>query len=71
MSWLHYRNSMSGEIVDRYRWDAGCIVEHVSNHSPRPLDFNAVVPETNDIESKTNAGSLSQWDQGEKYPGTT
>ncbi|KAK8068926.1 hypothetical protein PG994_005542 [Apiospora phragmitis] len=26
--WLHYRNSMSGEIVDRYRWDAGCIVEH-------------------------------------------
>ncbi|KAK8878886.1 snoal-like polyketide cyclase family protein [Apiospora arundinis] len=28
MSWLHYRNSMTGEIVDRYRWDAGCIVEH-------------------------------------------
>ncbi|KAK8097817.1 uncharacterized protein PG998_013303 [Apiospora kogelbergensis] len=22
MSWLHYNNIMSGEIVDRYRWDA-------------------------------------------------
>lgn len=28
MSWLNYRNSM-GEIVDRYRWEDGCIIEHV------------------------------------------
>lgn len=47
MSWLHYRNSMSGEIVDRSRWDAGCIAEHVSN-SPRGLLPRAVVPETNE-----------------------
>ncbi|XXH01529.1 hypothetical protein Hte_007889 [Hypoxylon texense] len=27
MSWLNYRNSF-GEIVDRYRWEDGCIIEH-------------------------------------------
>ncbi|KAI1385894.1 uncharacterized protein F4822DRAFT_356862 [Hypoxylon trugodes] len=27
MSWLNYKNSM-GEIVDRYRWEDGCIIEH-------------------------------------------
>ncbi|ORY56918.1 uncharacterized protein BCR38DRAFT_450356 [Pseudomassariella vexata] len=27
-SWLNYRVSGMGEIVDRYRWEAGCIVEH-------------------------------------------
>ncbi|KLU85065.1 hypothetical protein MAPG_04097 [Magnaporthiopsis poae ATCC 64411] len=27
--WLNYRNSF-GTIVDRYRWEKGCIVEHVS-----------------------------------------
>ncbi|KAI0003896.1 hypothetical protein F4779DRAFT_601086 [Xylariaceae sp. FL0662B] len=27
MSWLNYRNGM-GEIVDRYRWEDGCIIEH-------------------------------------------
>ncbi|KAI0381425.1 hypothetical protein F5Y04DRAFT_81888 [Hypomontagnella monticulosa] len=26
-SWLNYRNSF-GEIVDRYRWEDGCIIEH-------------------------------------------
>ncbi|KAI1654340.1 hypothetical protein F4813DRAFT_392845 [Daldinia decipiens] len=27
MSWLNYKNSF-GEIVDRYRWEDGCIMEH-------------------------------------------
>ncbi|KIH92903.1 hypothetical protein SPBR_03136 [Sporothrix brasiliensis 5110] len=26
--WLNYRAGGFGEVVDRYRWDAGCIVEH-------------------------------------------
>jgi predicted SnoaL-like aldol condensation-catalyzing enzyme len=29
-SWLNYRTSGFGEVVDRYRWEGGCIVEHVS-----------------------------------------
>src|SRR3569833_2094304 len=28
MSWVNYRGS-TGEVVDRFRWDAGCIAEHV------------------------------------------
>ncbi|KAF3059235.1 putative snoal-like polyketide cyclase family protein [Daldinia childiae] len=27
MSWLNYKNSF-GEIVDRFRWEDGCIIEH-------------------------------------------
>lgn len=27
--WLNYRSSF-GTIVDRFRWEAGCIAEHVS-----------------------------------------
>jgi hypothetical protein len=29
MSWVNYRAGGMGEIVDRFRWEAGCIVEHV------------------------------------------
>lgn len=29
-SWLNYNNSVFGEVVDRFRWEGGCIVEHVS-----------------------------------------
>lgn len=29
MGWLHYRSGF-GDVVDRYRWAGGCIVEHVS-----------------------------------------
>jgi predicted SnoaL-like aldol condensation-catalyzing enzyme len=29
-SWLNYRTGSFGEVVDRYRWEGGCIVEHVS-----------------------------------------
>ncbi|KAF5229462.1 hypothetical protein FANTH_14196 [Fusarium anthophilum] len=28
MGWLNYNASRIGEVVDRFRWDAGCIVEH-------------------------------------------
>jgi predicted SnoaL-like aldol condensation-catalyzing enzyme len=27
-SWLNYRTESFGEVVDRYRWDGGCIAEH-------------------------------------------
>jgi predicted SnoaL-like aldol condensation-catalyzing enzyme len=32
-SWLNYRTSGFGEVVDRYRWEGGCIVEHVSTNA--------------------------------------
>lgn len=28
MSWVNYQSSL-GQIVDRFRWEDGCIVEHV------------------------------------------
>ncbi|KAH6842184.1 hypothetical protein B0I37DRAFT_447696 [Chaetomium sp. MPI-CAGE-AT-0009] len=28
MSWVNYRSGGFGEVVDRFRWDAGCIAEH-------------------------------------------
>lgn len=28
--WLNYRSTF-GTIVDRFRWEGGCIVEHVSD----------------------------------------
>ena len=28
-SWLNYRTAAFGDVVDRFRWDGGCIVEHV------------------------------------------
>ncbi|KAI1371604.1 hypothetical protein F4677DRAFT_435111 [Hypoxylon crocopeplum] len=28
MGWLDYKTNSSGEVVDRFRWKAGCIVEH-------------------------------------------
>ncbi|KAF4998384.1 hypothetical protein FDECE_11811 [Fusarium decemcellulare] len=30
--WLNYNSSAVGEIIDRFRWDAGCIVEHPLHH---------------------------------------
>lgn len=53
MSWVNYQSSL-GNIVDRFRWEAGCIVEHVCKFPcPHPrLD-------------RTNN---SKWDQGEQFP---
>ncbi|KAK0707947.1 hypothetical protein B0H67DRAFT_325167 [Lasiosphaeris hirsuta] len=28
MSWVNYGTSQFGEIVDRFRWEGGCIAEH-------------------------------------------
>ncbi|KAL2265082.1 hypothetical protein VTJ83DRAFT_7592 [Remersonia thermophila] len=28
MSWVNYRAGFMGEVVDRFRWEGGCIVEH-------------------------------------------
>lgn len=39
MSWLNYRSGF-GDIVDRYRWDAGCIIEHVRFETPLLLLLN-------------------------------
>ena len=33
MSWVNYRAAGMGEIVDRFRWEGGCIAEHVSIRS--------------------------------------
>ncbi|MBE3044730.1 hypothetical protein IMZ48_19645 [Candidatus Bathyarchaeota archaeon] len=53
MSWVNYQSSL-GNIVDRFRWEAGCIVEHVSD-LPSPVS--------------TVAGSnWFKWDQGEQFP---
>ena len=29
MSWVNYQSSGMGTIVDRFRWEGGCIAEHV------------------------------------------
>lgn len=29
-SWLEYNNTVFGKVVDRFRWEDGCIAEHVS-----------------------------------------
>lgn len=34
MSWVNYRAGGIGEVVDRFRWEGGCIVEHVSSCLP-------------------------------------
>lgn len=34
MGWLNYNTSGFGEVVDRFRWENGCIREHVG---PGPL----------------------------------
>ncbi|KAK4142750.1 uncharacterized protein C8A04DRAFT_38121 [Dichotomopilus funicola] len=28
MSWVNYKSGGFGEVVDRFRWEAGCIAEH-------------------------------------------
>ncbi|KAG5655544.1 hypothetical protein KAF25_003881 [Fusarium avenaceum] len=28
MGWLNYNASGVGEVIDRFRWENGCIVEH-------------------------------------------
>ncbi|EHA56971.1 hypothetical protein MGG_06861 [Pyricularia oryzae 70-15] len=35
--WLNYRSAF-GTIVDRYRWDGGCIVEHWDSGEQMPTD---------------------------------
>jgi len=29
-SWLNYAGMAGSNIIDRYRWEGGCIVQHVS-----------------------------------------
>ena len=53
MSWVNYQSSF-GNIVDRFRWEAGCIVEHVSEI---PLCLRDLAH-----------ADLFQWDQGEQFP---
>ncbi|KAK2806753.1 hypothetical protein FQN50_005753 [Emmonsiellopsis sp. PD_5] len=36
--WLNYQSSMVGEVVDRFRWEAGCIVEHWDQGEQFPAD---------------------------------
>lgn len=60
MSWLHYRNSMSGEIVDRYRWVDGCIVEHVSKY-PLILSFPQLDEATTKIDMSQVLGLMMNY----------
>lgn len=39
-SWLNYRNGF-GTVVDRYRWEGGCIAEHVRRF---PAHFYPILP---------------------------
>lgn len=55
MSWVNYRAGFLGEVVDRFRWEGGCIVEHVS----WPMRI---------VTTKTVSNMQQQWDQGEVYP---
>ncbi|KAK0634540.1 hypothetical protein B0T17DRAFT_502185 [Bombardia bombarda] len=36
MGWLNYRTDEFGEVVDRYRWEDGCIAEHWDQNEPYP-----------------------------------
>lgn len=54
MSWLEYDASGLGRVVDRYRWEEGCIVEHVSPAVFTRLGFFLIT---------------LKWDQGETFPG--
>lgn len=56
MSWVNYNTGGFGQVVDRFRWEAGCIAEHVS-HTYSPRNASQLLTET-------------QWDQGEEYPAT-
>ncbi|KAI1082537.1 hypothetical protein F5B20DRAFT_578207 [Whalleya microplaca] len=38
--WLNYEASGLGEVVDRFRWEAGCIVEHWDQGETFPGDFS-------------------------------
>lgn len=38
-SWLNYKNSF-GTVVDRFRWEGGCIAEHVClSHPVSPIPY--------------------------------
>jgi hypothetical protein len=44
--WLNYKTGSFGEVVDRYRWEAGCIAEHVSFENLTNMDdilMNSIV----------------------------
>ncbi|WAO96437.1 Hypothetical protein NCS54_01411000 [Fusarium falciforme] len=39
MGWVNYNSSAAGEIIDRFRWEAGCIVEHWDVGEVWPTDI--------------------------------
>jgi hypothetical protein len=41
--WLHYTVQGLGDVVDRYRWQDGCIVEHVSSRIPAECNAKLTV----------------------------
>lgn len=59
MGWLEYNASGIGRVVDRFRWEKGCIVEHVSTEVRRKkaVIYNLCI----------DANSY-KWDQGEQFP---
>ncbi|KAK4455104.1 hypothetical protein QBC34DRAFT_465050 [Podospora aff. communis PSN243] len=65
--WLNYKTSVFGEIVDKYKFEAGCITEHVSDDALTP---GVMSPKWSCLSGKqlTTAGCNIQWDEGEVYP---
>jgi len=63
--WLNYKTSAFGEIVDKYKFEAGCITEHVR---PTRNDVSEVVEQSSPIMCEANDCGLQQWDEGEIYP---
>ena len=54
-SWLNYKTGAFGEVVDRFRWEGGCIAEHVCL--------------ANILEDLSDQLLIvGQWDQGEVFP---
>lgn len=45
MSWVNYRAAGLGEVVDRFRWEAGCIAEHVCAPTEPLISLPYLIPE--------------------------
>ncbi|KAF2729253.1 hypothetical protein EJ04DRAFT_447611 [Polyplosphaeria fusca] len=40
--WLNYKSGSFGEVVDRYRWEAGCIAEHWDQGEKFPTNASII-----------------------------
>ena len=66
-SWLNYDGSAGSNIIDRYRWEGGCIVEHVS--FPTQVFLGTGCAKLT-VRTANSDGPSWQWDAGERWPAT-